>query len=153
MELVKSANGGRFHSAIYHRLLLKIVSSMEPIDFLLELLVSKYFKYIDIRYFTYVSLEKLATTLQVKDISDNKTTRADKDHDTDSRVSMELSTQKMHSLLSNVPPPEHLKGDSFNEMWSGSGNYLLVLVFTFFIRSCDKVFFSLSNPFCTYIFC
>uniref|UniRef100_A0A2P2M9J5 CCAAT-binding factor domain-containing protein n=3 Tax=Rhizophora mucronata TaxID=61149 RepID=A0A2P2M9J5_RHIMU len=121
MELVKSANGGRFHSAIYHRLLLKIVSSMEPIDFLLELLVSKYFKYIDIRYFTYVSLEKLATTLQVKDISDNKTTRADKDHDTDSRVSMELSTQKMHSLLSNVPPPEHLKGDSFNEMWSGSG--------------------------------
>ncbi|KAJ8540299.1 hypothetical protein K7X08_030218 [Anisodus acutangulus] len=50
MEFVKVGNGGKFHSAIYHRLLHSIVhSSLEVDDILLDLLASKYFKYIDIR--------------------------------------------------------------------------------------------------------
>ncbi|GFY94488.1 CCAAT-binding factor [Actinidia rufa] len=41
--------GGRFHSAIYHRLLRSIVHSTLGIDVLLDFLAAKYFKYLDIR--------------------------------------------------------------------------------------------------------
>ncbi|GFS37661.1 CCAAT-binding factor [Actinidia rufa] len=69
MEFVKVGNGGRFHSAIYHRFIQSIVHSTLGIDVLLDLLSSKYFKYIDVRYFTYIAVEKLARTFEAKDIS------------------------------------------------------------------------------------
>ncbi|CAI0471334.1 unnamed protein product [Linum tenue] len=50
MEFVKAGNRGKFHSAIYHRLIHNIVYSSNPVDFIVELLVSKFFKYSDIRY-------------------------------------------------------------------------------------------------------
>ncbi|KAL6514483.1 hypothetical protein OROGR_020062 [Orobanche gracilis] len=51
MEFVKVGNAGKFHSAIYHKLLRAIVNSVLGVsDILLNLLVSKYFSYIDIRF-------------------------------------------------------------------------------------------------------
>lgn len=84
MEFVKVANGGAFHSALYHKLLLSIVRyanfvdncccccyfdlillvlglcyqvrSTSPATFFVDLLESKYFKYIDVRYGSNVDL-------------------------------------------------------------------------------------------------
>lgn len=72
MEFVKVANAGNFHSSIFHRFLHAIVHSTLGVgDILIELLASKYFKYIDVRYFTYISLEKIARTLEPEDSADD----------------------------------------------------------------------------------
>ncbi|KAK6923527.1 hypothetical protein RJ641_011831 [Dillenia turbinata] len=49
MEFVKTADAGNFHSSICHRFLHSIVYSEHPVNMLLDLLASKYFKYIDVR--------------------------------------------------------------------------------------------------------
>ncbi|KAB5541841.1 hypothetical protein DKX38_014815 [Salix brachista] len=121
MEFIRTGNGGRFNSAIYHRFLVHIVQSTESLDFVLELLASKYFKYIDIRYFTYINIGKFAKNLEAKDISDGKTESGDKVGDSDSRESLELSICKIHYIISNIPPLEDPKQDSDYELWGGSG--------------------------------
>ncbi|GJV78891.1 nucleolar complex protein 4 homolog B, partial [Tanacetum coccineum] len=78
MECVKVGNVGKFHSHIYHKFIKNMIFSVEEADTLLNLLVSKYFKYIDIRYFTYISIEKIIGK-DVKESSDSEkesTTRA-----------------------------------------------------------------------------
>ncbi|KAG5012761.1 hypothetical protein JHK82_024903 [Glycine max] len=50
MEFVKVANGGALHSSLYHKLLHSIVYSTSPPTFLVDLLASKYVKYIDVQY-------------------------------------------------------------------------------------------------------
>ncbi|MCI29129.1 nucleolar complex protein 4, partial [Trifolium medium] len=49
MEFVKVANGGAFHSSLYNRILRSIIHSTGPAELLIDLLTSKYFKYIDVR--------------------------------------------------------------------------------------------------------
>ncbi|KAK6241429.1 hypothetical protein SCA6_006818 [Theobroma cacao] len=121
MEFVKLGNGGRFYSAIYHKLLRSIVHSATAVDTLSELLASKYFKYIDVRFFSFICMEKLAKTLDAKDISDDKTMGEDGDSRSQSRDSMELSIHKIHYIISHIPPLEGIDGKSEYEMWSGSG--------------------------------
>ncbi|KAH1031055.1 hypothetical protein J1N35_043229 [Gossypium stocksii] len=121
MEFVKLGNGGSFYSSIYHKLLRSIVNSPTTVDFLSELLALKYFKYIDVRYFTFISLEKLAKALDTKDTADDETTGGDGDSGSQSRESMELSICKIHYIISHIPPLEGNDGKSEYEMWSGSG--------------------------------
>ncbi|KAL1125873.1 hypothetical protein V6Z11_A13G072700 [Gossypium hirsutum] len=121
MEFVKLGNGGSFYSSIYHKLLRSIVNSPTPVDFLSELLALKYFKYIDVRYFTFISLEKLAKALDTKDTADDETAGGDGDSGSQSRESMELSIHKIHYIISHIPPLEGNDGKSEYEMWSGSG--------------------------------
>ncbi|KAI9194209.1 hypothetical protein LWI28_003973 [Acer negundo] len=121
MEFVKLGNNGRFHSAIYHKLLQTIVHSAESVDSVTDLLASKYFKYIDVRYFTYISLEKLATTLDVKDISDDKAMSANGNDESNLTASIELRIHKIHHIISNIPSQEGNNEKSEHEMWSGSG--------------------------------
>ncbi|KAF3434879.1 hypothetical protein FNV43_RR21966 [Rhamnella rubrinervis] len=116
MEFVKVGNKGKFHSAIYHRFLHSIVHSTIPVDFLIDLLGSKYFKYMDIRYFTYISLEKIARTLDSKDISDGN-------NENSSRQSTEHVIHKMHYVLSCMPLLEDSVEKTDYKMWSGSGEY------------------------------
>ncbi|KAK1577028.1 hypothetical protein Q3G72_018555 [Acer saccharum] len=101
MEFVKLGNNGRFHSAIYHKLLQTIVHSAD--------------------YFTYISLEKLATTLDVKDISDDKTMSANGNDESNPTASIELHIHKIHHIISNIPSQEGNNEKSEHEMWSGSG--------------------------------
>ncbi|TYI45837.1 hypothetical protein E1A91_D13G066100v1 [Gossypium mustelinum] len=121
MEFVKLGNGGSFYSSIYHKLLRCIVNSPTPVDFLSELLALKYFKYIDVRYFTFISLEKLSKALDTKDTAGDETAGGDGDSRSQSRESMELSICKMHYIISHIPPLEGNDGKSEYEMWSGSG--------------------------------
>ncbi|CAJ1970849.1 unnamed protein product [Sphenostylis stenocarpa] len=120
MEFVKVANGGIFHSALYHKLLLSIVHSTSSATFLVDLLGSKYFKYIDVRYFTFISLKKLATTLEGKDASDDKFTSADGSDESQLNSNMECFIHNMYYTISHVPPLQGSDNTSDLEMWSGS---------------------------------
>ncbi|XP_047181322.1 protein NUCLEOLAR COMPLEX ASSOCIATED 4 [Vigna umbellata] len=119
MEFVKVANGGVFHSALYHKLLLSIVRSTSPATFVVDLLESKYFKYIDVRYFTFISLKKLASTLEGKDESDDKIASADGNNESQLSSKMECFIRNMYYTISHVPP---LQGNNTSdlEMWSSS---------------------------------
>lgn len=117
MEFVKVGNAGRFHSAIYHRLLQSIVQSSMAIDVLLDFLATKYFKYVDVRYFTYINVAKLAGALDAKDIND------DDDHNSQ-RGRVELSIRKMHHILSHIPPLEGVDKKADFEMWNGLGVFV-----------------------------
>ncbi|GMI83787.1 EMBRYO DEFECTIVE 2762, NucleOlar Complex associated 4 [Hibiscus trionum] len=121
MEFVKLGSGGSFYSAIYNKLLRNIVQSATPVDFLSELLASKFFKYIDVRYFTFISVEKLAKSLDTTDIPDDKTVGGDGDSEGRSKESIELSIHKIHYIISHIPPLDGNDGKSEYEMWSGSG--------------------------------
>ncbi|KAG7579457.1 CCAAT-binding factor [Arabidopsis thaliana x Arabidopsis arenosa] len=119
MEFVKLLNVGRFHSSIYHRLLHAIIHSEVDIEIFLDILTSKYFKYIDVRYFTYISMEKFVKTLE-ESVSADRTAIENSEAESDSKESLELSVRKIYQVLSQIPPPEKLAEKSHHEMWSGS---------------------------------
>ncbi|KAJ8570966.1 hypothetical protein K7X08_037938 [Anisodus acutangulus] len=122
MEFVKVGNGGKFHSAIYHRLLHSIVhSSLEVDDIFLDLLASKYFKYIDIRYFTYISFEKLSRSIGANDISDDRRESSDTSDVNQPESSLHLSVHKLYHLLSRIPPLEGSDDNSEYDMWNAAG--------------------------------
>ncbi|KAH9694253.1 protein NUCLEOLAR COMPLEX ASSOCIATED 4 [Citrus sinensis] len=98
------------------------VHSTQSVDSVTDLLASKYFKYIDVRYFTYISMEKLARSLEGKGISDDKTGSADENSESHSRASIELSLRKSYHILSKIPSMEDNNEKSDCEMWSGSGS-------------------------------
>ncbi|GAU51290.1 hypothetical protein TSUD_247230 [Trifolium subterraneum] len=121
MEFVKVANGGAFHSSLYNRVLSSIIHiSTGPAEFLIDLLTSKYFKYIDVRYFTFISLEKLTRNLEGKDVSDDKTASADGTDESQSCSNIESVIRNMYYTISHVPPPEKSDDTSDFEMWSVS---------------------------------
>ncbi|KAM1795099.1 hypothetical protein ACFX11_035495 [Malus domestica] len=123
MEFVMFGNGGKFHSAMYHRLLRSIVYTTSPVDLLLDLLSSKYFKYIDVRYFTYISLEKLSKVLDANGISEDKNVKTDGKDGEHPSESMDQLIHKIHYLISHIPSLESSVDKNDNEMWSGSGEY------------------------------
>ncbi|KAH1214622.1 Nucleolar complex protein 4 B [Glycine max] len=120
MEFVKVSNGGAFHSSLYHKLLCSIVYSTSPPTFLVDLLASKYFKYIDVRYFTFISLKKLASTLEGKDVSDDKIANADGSSESQMSSNMECVIHNMYYTISHVPPHQGSDNTSELEMWSSS---------------------------------
>ncbi|XXG60098.1 hypothetical protein AAC387_Pa04g2077 [Persea americana] len=118
MEFVKLGRGGKFQFPIYHKLVGEIVHSTSSVDFLLDLLSSKFFKYMDVRYFTYVSLEKLARSFGPTHVSDNRNVRshADGEHISGSS-NEELAIYKIHDILSRIPPLEGKDGKPDCDMW------------------------------------
>lgn len=122
MEFVKVGNGGKFHSAIYHRLLDRFVhSSLEVHDILPGLLASKYFKYIDIRYFTYISFEKLSRIIGADDISDDKRESLDTTGLNQPESSLDLCVHKLYHLLFRIPPLEGSDDKAEYDTWNAAG--------------------------------
>ncbi|KAK4491497.1 hypothetical protein RD792_002247 [Penstemon davidsonii] len=126
MEFVKVGNAGKFHSAIYHKLLHALVhSDLGVDDILLDLLATKYFNYIDVRYFTYISLEKLARTVEKLTLDGKEDKSRSSDVEDKSQLpSMELSILKMHNLLSHIPPLEASEEKLDHEMWNDLGIFI-----------------------------
>nr|XP_043634332.1 protein NUCLEOLAR COMPLEX ASSOCIATED 4 [Erigeron canadensis] len=120
MECVKVGNAGKFHTSIYHKLIKSVVYSIEA-DTLLSLLVSKYFNFIDIRYFTYISLDKIIRTLDVKKDSDVRSESADSEKQSPPKASGELLIRNVHRLISKIPCLEQAGETSEFEMWNASG--------------------------------
>ncbi|KAF5185460.1 Ccaat-binding factor [Thalictrum thalictroides] len=122
MDFVKLGKDGRFQSSIYQRFLHAIVYSPSSIDSLLDLLVSKFFKYIDVRYFTYITVEKLARSLDSRGVEDKNNMSAQEDSENVSKPSnLELAIHKIQYILSHIPPFDIKGGQSEYEMWSQSG--------------------------------
>ncbi|KMT01562.1 hypothetical protein BVRB_9g215620 [Beta vulgaris subsp. vulgaris] len=115
MEFVKLGNGGKFFSALYHKLIQAIVNSSLDVEYLLESLASTYFKYIDVRYFTFITVEKLCKTLESNNSSGDKSVIEEGD---DSKASLECSIRKIHFILSRIPPLGNVDKDAAIEMWS-----------------------------------
>ncbi|TVU16009.1 hypothetical protein EJB05_39555 [Eragrostis curvula] len=72
MDFVKLGKDGKFQSAIYHKFLHALVHATDPIEPLLELLGPKYFKYADVCYFTYTTLDKIANSLGIRTTGSGK---------------------------------------------------------------------------------
>ncbi|KAK9164901.1 hypothetical protein Scep_000092 [Stephania cephalantha] len=121
MEFVKLGRGGRFQSSIYHRFLHSIVHSTADLEVLLDLLVSKFFNYVDVRFFTYVSMEKFTKNLETAKATDREKANAQEDNGRISGSRSELAIQKMYYILSHIPPPEVEEGKSDYESWSDLG--------------------------------
>ncbi|XP_021713646.1 nucleolar complex protein 4 homolog B-like [Chenopodium quinoa] len=115
MEFVKLGNGKKFYSALYHKLIQTIIYSSLDAEFVLETLASKYFKYVDVRYFTYITVEKLCKTLESNSSSGGKAGIKDKD---DSKASLECSIKKIHFILSHIPPLGNVDESNAIEMLS-----------------------------------
>ncbi|XP_068639743.1 protein NUCLEOLAR COMPLEX ASSOCIATED 4 [Aristolochia californica] len=121
MEFVKLGKGGVFQTAIYYKLLRNAVYSTASIDFLLEILQSKFFKYIDVRYFTYVSLEKLIRNLGPATGSGKRHMRSDDSNSQISEASEEVSIRKLYDILSQIPSSVEQDQNLNDEMWSQLG--------------------------------
>ncbi|XP_010266226.1 PREDICTED: nucleolar complex protein 4 homolog isoform X1 [Nelumbo nucifera] len=123
MEFVRLGKGGRFQSVIYQKLIHTIVHSTLPDDLLLNLLPSKFFKFIDVRYFTCISLEKIVRSLETVDTTndDRNVSLRDNGGDISKSGNIELSIRKIYYILAQIPPLEGQDGKSDYEMWSQLG--------------------------------
>ncbi|XP_078448441.1 CCAAT-binding factor isoform X2 [Wolffia australiana] len=117
MEFVKRGKGGKFHSAIYYELIHSLVHSSSSVKPTVDLLVEKYFKFIDVRCFTLSSLAKIAMSSET-----SVTKGIDKITECDgaSESRLESNAQHLFHILSRVPPPDGLCKASSHEMWSQS---------------------------------
>ncbi|ONK71061.1 uncharacterized protein A4U43_C04F4300 [Asparagus officinalis] len=103
MDFVKLGKDGKFQSAIYHRLLHSIVRNTSSVDSLIDLLASKYFKYLDVRYFTYTSLYKVANDSNSRHMAGISPKEAEKaSSDPLSGNSKSQKPKGMHSEASSV---------------------------------------------------
>ncbi|KAI4375450.1 hypothetical protein MLD38_013316 [Melastoma candidum] len=117
MEFVKIGKRGKFQSSIYNQLMRAIVNSPIASDFAVEYLFSKYFKYIDVQYFTYISLEKLCKNLQETYLSGEEVTGGDGKKGNQSKASVEHSIYNVHHIISKIPPLDDVNEESAHEMW------------------------------------
>ncbi|XP_028792765.1 nucleolar complex protein 4 homolog isoform X1 [Neltuma alba] len=124
MEFVKVANGGKFSSSLYHKLLHGIVHSSDEVVFPVELLSSKYFGYMDVRYFTYISLGRFARTLEGKVISGFKLAKEDGINESPLNPSLEHVIRNIYCTISHASPIQSLDNPSNFEMWSESVGFL-----------------------------
>ncbi|PWZ46235.1 Nucleolar complex protein 4 B [Zea mays] len=134
MDFVKLGKDGKFHSAIYHKFLYAVVHAADPVDMLLELLVSKYFKYTDIRYFTYTSLDKIANSLGSKTTGSGKDALQNGSDESKNRSSIFI--HNIYNLLAHVPLMDFQKESTF-DMWSTVG-VISVLTLDFWFCTSDE---------------
>lgn len=117
MEFTRQEKQGKFENRIYSRFLDSLVHSKAFDDVILGVLVSKYFKYKDICYFTYSNLEKLAGKLSNRQSKDDDMS-SDSGDGVISKVSLSMVIRNVLEILLQIPPPgedvEHLE----EEMWS-----------------------------------
>ncbi|KAL6843668.1 hypothetical protein ACP4OV_026239 [Aristida adscensionis] len=93
------------------------VHAAHSIDPLLELLESKYFKYADVCYFTYTSLDKIANSLGNRTTGSGKDTLQNVADGSENRGVIFI--QNMYNILAHVPVIDFQK-ESF-DMWSNVG--------------------------------
>ncbi|OAY65227.1 Nucleolar complex protein [Ananas comosus] len=119
MDFVKLGKGGRFQSAIYHRFLQSIIHAASSVDPLVDLLVSKYFKYTDVRYFTYTSMDKIARNFETTKLS-HSGKRDSNNSDIPESSGEEIAIHNMYYVLSHLPSLE-LDKEANYEMWCEFG--------------------------------
>uniref|UniRef100_J3M0S6 CCAAT-binding factor domain-containing protein n=1 Tax=Oryza brachyantha TaxID=4533 RepID=J3M0S6_ORYBR len=117
MDFAKLGKDGRFQSAIYHKLLHNLIHGTDSIDPLLELLGPKYFKYADVCYFTYTSIDKIASSIGNKTTGSEKNGLHNGNDGTEDRGP--IYTRNIYNTLAHIPALD-LQESKFN-MWSTVG--------------------------------
>uniref|UniRef100_A0A0D9W8P6 CCAAT-binding factor domain-containing protein n=1 Tax=Leersia perrieri TaxID=77586 RepID=A0A0D9W8P6_9ORYZ len=117
MDFVKSGKDGRFQSAIYHKFLHNLIHATDSIDPLLELLGPKYFKYADVCYFTYTSLDKIASSVGNKSTGSEKSGLHSGDDGSEDRST--IYVRNIYNTLAHIPTLD-LQESKF-DMWSTVG--------------------------------
>nr|CAD1818780.1 unnamed protein product [Ananas comosus var. bracteatus] len=102
MDFVKLGKGGRFQSAIYHRFLQSIIHAASSVDPLVDLLVSKHFKYTDVRYFTYTSMDKIARNFETTKLSHSGKRDSDNNDIPESRYFIQKRKERVSSKISST---------------------------------------------------
>ncbi|KAL6652156.1 hypothetical protein ACP70R_011081 [Stipagrostis hirtigluma subsp. patula] len=118
MDFVKLGKDGKFQSAIYHKFLHAVVHTADSIDPLLELLGSKYFKYTDVCYFTYTSLDKIANSLGSTITGSGKDALQNGADGSQNRGVIFI--HNIYNILAHVPTIDFQKESTF-DMWSTVG--------------------------------
>ncbi|PUZ48623.1 hypothetical protein GQ55_7G259800 [Panicum hallii var. hallii] len=118
MDFVKLGKDGKFQSAIYHKFLHAVVHASDSVDPLLELLGSKYFKYTDVCYFTYTSVDKIANNLGSKTTESGKDALQNGSDGSENKGAIFI--HNIYNLLARVPVMDYQKDSTF-EMWSTVG--------------------------------
>ncbi|CAA7391227.1 unnamed protein product [Spirodela intermedia] len=101
MEFIKLGKGGRFQSAIYHKLIHSLVHSASSVQLTVDLLVTKYLKFIDVRYFTYTSLGKVTKSYESTCRSEDGE-RNPESGDVSGRR-LETAIHNIYNILSHIP--------------------------------------------------
>ncbi|KAJ3671571.1 hypothetical protein LUZ60_007650 [Juncus effusus] len=115
MEFVKLGKDGSFQaSSIYNKFLKNIVNAISPVDSLVNLLESKYFNYADVRYFTYITMEKMAKVINETDIEDSTKP------DSENKYRNDMAIRHLYAILSSFPPLDFSKEPNY-EMWTEQG--------------------------------
>ncbi|KAF3340301.1 nucleolar complex protein 4 B isoform X2 [Carex littledalei] len=123
MDIIKLGKNGSFQYDFYRNLIKSIAScslqihSASPIDDLLNLLQSKIFKYADVRYFTYTSMEKIVKSIDTKE---TETKMPTSDSEEQLKFRNEIAIRNAYSVLSSLPPLDLGPEPNF-EMWSENG--------------------------------
>ncbi|KAF0894507.1 hypothetical protein E2562_039433 [Oryza meyeriana var. granulata] len=117
MDFVKLGKDGRFQSAIYHKFLHNLIHATDSIDPLLELLGPKYFKYTDVCYFTYTSLDKIASSIGNKTTGSEKSGLHSGDDGSEDRGTIYI--RNIYNTLAHIPVLD-FQESKFN-MWSTVG--------------------------------
>lgn len=117
MEFARQEKQGKFENRIYLRFLDSLVHSKTFGDVILGLLVSKYFKYKDICYFTYSNLENLAGRLSSRQCKDDDMSNDNGDVLT-SKVSLPMVIRNVLEILLQIPFMEEGIELVEEEMWS-----------------------------------
>jgi U3 small nucleolar RNA-associated protein 19 len=117
MEFARQEKQGKFGNRIYLRFLDSLVHSKAFDDVILGVLVSKYFKYKDICYFTYSNLENLAGKLSSRQSKDDDMS-SDNGDALISKVSLTMVIRNVLEILLQIPPLEENIEHLEEEMWS-----------------------------------
>ncbi|KAH9534189.1 hypothetical protein CY35_18G093800 [Sphagnum magellanicum] len=106
MELVKNEVPGKFNNKLYFKLCSTLICSKGFSGDILGVFVSDYFKYPDVVYFTYSSIEQMAIKVNAKKLTASDNISSD-DEGTDipTDTSVHDKVRNMFDVLVNLPPP------------------------------------------------
>jgi len=118
MELVRAETDGEFNNQLYSKLCSTIVCSRGLNADLLAVLVSDYFKYLDVCYHTYSNMEKIAIRRVAKKSTGNDLISSDDEDGSNSGVtSVHGMVRNIYDVLMNLPTFPYEGDVTSEELW------------------------------------
>ncbi|KAG0566936.1 hypothetical protein KC19_7G098200 [Ceratodon purpureus] len=118
MELVRNEVQGEFNNRLYMKLCSTLVCSKAFNSDLLSVITSDYFKYLDVCYYTYSNMEKIAERRLSKKVTGPETISSDDEDDSGRNFTSVFSmVRNMYDVLINLPP---LSQEDLSELWSST---------------------------------
>ncbi|KMZ70850.1 Nucleolar complex protein 4 [Zostera marina] len=119
MDFVKLGKGGVFQSDIYYRFINSLIHSGSSVESFLSNFAPNYFKYLDVCYYTYISLFKITEKGVTIKIAEKGIMTSYKDN---SELRREISIHNVYKILSQIPSLESRDLKSDYAMWNETGS-------------------------------